>query len=151
MQQSPFDQSPLCVPLSLDGPANIYLPNIFFSSSYESLYLPLKPQTPTFFSLGQNDASTSSCLAVFEVLHAYVRSAYIQNKFHFILLICLCHFNYLTSQFKNYGGEYFSFRILQKPGVHNHQNEGQSGVANIILSCVNFFLKDFLISILGCN
>ena len=38
----PRDQSPLCVPLSLLGPANICLPNICFSSSVSVAFLPFE-------------------------------------------------------------------------------------------------------------
>ena len=46
----PRNRDPLCVPFSLQAPANIYLPNRFFSISMwiASLFWSLKPVAPTF-------------------------------------------------------------------------------------------------------
>ena len=89
------DQSPLCVPLSLYGPANIYFPNVCFSISISIASLPFEvpnhyPQTSSFvFSWIWYSESFSYFgeLLSFPVSLACVHV--IKLLFDFLLLICL--------------------------------------------------------------
>lgn len=54
------DQSLLCVPWSLQGPANICLSNIYFSSLFELPSSSSKSQTTTLFSLSQDGSQAST-------------------------------------------------------------------------------------------
>lgn len=60
-----------------------------FLSPCEVPSFPLKSQTPTLFSLIQDDVYTSFCLAVFRIsMYLWVPCTHI-IKFYFLLLVCL--------------------------------------------------------------
>lgn len=76
-------------------PSKHCLLNINSSSPCELPHFSLKSLIS--FSLVQNDKFTSFCLTVFAIVHAYVNSREYILNLNFILLKCLCHFNYSTS------------------------------------------------------
>lgn len=83
-------------------PSKHCLLNINSSSPCELPHFSLKSLIS--FSLVQNDKFTSFCLTVFAIVHAYVNSREYILNLNFILLKCLCHFNYSTSH-KNQEGK----------------------------------------------
>lgn len=74
----------------INGRTNIYLPNIYSSSSpCELLSFPLKFQTSIPFSFVQNGIYTTFCLTIFEIsMSVWICHMY-TSKFYFPLLICL--------------------------------------------------------------
>lgn len=87
-QQGLLDQSPFWVPVSLDGPGSICLPNIYsIHSSCELSSFPWKSQTPAPFSLAQGAIKTPTAQLSGNLIS--LGFLFIQNSILFSLLICL--------------------------------------------------------------